>query len=468
MLSNLDEAGAIERLGALDRAHLIHPWVDLGQVDNQVPVIIDRAEGVHVIDIQGRKMIDGMGGMWCVNLGYGRKEIAAAMARQAERMCYFSPFGKISTEPAIELAHRLAKYAPGDLSHVFFTTGGSTAVDSAIRFIHFYFNVMGQTDRRFVISREGAYHGSTFLTATISGKPGDKAFMRFADDIASHLPAPNPYRRPAGMSEPEFGDLCVRQLEERILELGPENVACFVAEPLLASGGVIVPPEGYQKRTLEVCRKHGVLYLSDEVVTGFGRLGHVFASKPVFDLEPDIITTAKGLTSGYVPLGAFLVSDRLFRSILERTGKGQFFANGFTYSAHPVACAAGLAVIDIIEQANILEHARRWGPYFRDQMDSLLDLELVGDVRGSHFMVCVECVQDRQAKTPCPGEWQVAARIFERCREAGLMVRPMGHLVVLSPPVTVTKAHIDEIVSRLRSGIAMVQDELVREGLWRP
>jgi adenosylmethionine-8-amino-7-oxononanoate aminotransferase len=189
------------------------------------------------------------------------------------------------------------------------------------------------------------------------------------------------------MSMEEFGDLCVRQLEERIEELGPENVACFVAEPLLASGGVIVPPPGYQRRTMEVCREHGVLYLSDEVVTGFGRLGHVFASEALFDIQPDIVTTAKGLTSGYVPLGAFLVSDRLYRQVLERTGKGQFFANGFTYSGHPVACAAGLAVIDIIERENVLEHVRRWGPYFRDAMDSLLDLDLVGDVRGSHFGV---------------------------------------------------------------------------------
>jgi adenosylmethionine-8-amino-7-oxononanoate aminotransferase len=383
-------------------------------------------------------------------------------------MCYFSPFGKIATRPAIEFAQRIASYAPGDLTRVFFTSGGSTAVDSAIRFTHFYFNVMGEKNRRYVISRENAYHGSTYLTATISGKPADKPFMRFAEEIACHLPSPNPYRRPDGMSVEAFCDLCVRQLEDKIVELGAENVACFIAEPLLASGGVIVPPPGYHKRTQEVCRKYGVLYISDEVVTGFGRLGHVFASKSVFDLEPDIITTAKGLTSGYVPLGAFLVSDRLFGQLLEMTGKGQFFANGFTYSAHPVACAAGLAALDIMEREDVLAHARRWGPYFRDRMGELADLELVGDVRGSHFMVCVECVAERKAKTPCPADWQVATRIFERCREEGLMVRPMGHLVVLSPPITVTKSDIDDIVARLRAGIAKVQDELVQQKLWQP
>ena len=467
MITNLDDEMRIERLEDLDRRHLIHPWTDLGAVRAQKPLIIDRAEGVHVYDIEGKRMIDGMGGMWCVNVGYGRHEIADAMAEQAKRMCYYSPFTKNSTEPAIEFAHRIAKYTPGDLNRVFFTTGGSTAVDSAIRFIHFYFNFLGQKDRRHIISRENAYHGSTYLTATISGKPGDKPNMRFATDIVHHLPSPNPYRRPAGMSLEAFGDRCVADLENKILELGPDTVACFVAEPLLASGGVIVPPPGYQRRTWEVCRKYGVLYVSDEVVTGFGRLGHVFASEPVFDIVPDIITSAKGLTSGYVPLGAFIVSDALYNRLLDAAGEGQMFANGFTYSAHPVACAAGLAALDILEREDICRHVREWGPYFRDQLGTLGDLDLVGDVRGSHFMVCVECVADKKNKTQCPGEWSVAKRVFERCRERGLMIRPLGNWIVLSPPLTLSKAEIDESTAALRGAIRDVQDDLTREGLWR-
>ncbi len=467
MLTNLTDSMQRERLEDLDRRHLIHPWVDLGAVRAQKPLIIDHAEGVYVYDAEGQKMIDGMGGMWCVNVGYGRDEIAEAMARQAKRMCYYSPFSKNSTEPAIEFAQRIAKYAPGDLNRVFFTTGGSTAVDSAVRFIHFYFSLIGQPERRHVISREQAYHGSTFLTATLSGKPADKPHMRFATDIVHHLPAPNPYRRSKGMSLEEFGDRCVADLENKILELGAENVACFIAEPLLASGGVIVPPPGYQRRTWEVCRKYGVLYISDEVVTGFGRLGHVFASEPVFHIVPDVITSAKGLTSGYVPLGAFLVSDGLYNTMLEKAGEGQMFANGFTYSAHPVACAAGLAALDILEREDICGHVRQWGPYFHAELEKLADLPLVGDVRGSHFMVCVECVSDREAKTPCPGDWNVAKRVFERCRERGLMIRPMGNLIVLSPPLTITKAEIDDAVAAMRGAILSVQDDLAREGLWR-
>jgi adenosylmethionine-8-amino-7-oxononanoate aminotransferase len=203
------------------------------------------------------------------------------------------------------------------------------------------------------------------------------------------------------------------------------------------------------------------------VVTGFGRLGHVFASEPVFDIVPDIITSAKGLTSGYVPLGAFIVSDALYNRLLDAAGQGQMFANGFTYSAHPVACAAGHAALDILEREDICGHVREWGPYFRDQLGTLSDLDLVGDVRGSHFMVCVECVSDKKEKTPCPSDWNVAKRVFDRCSERGLMIRPLGNWIVLSPPLTISQAQIDESVAALRGAIRDVQDDLSREGLWR-
>ncbi|HXU57936.1 MAG TPA: aminotransferase class III-fold pyridoxal phosphate-dependent enzyme, partial [Verrucomicrobiae bacterium] len=233
------------------------------------------------------------------------------------------------------------------------------------------------------------------------------------------------------------------------------------------SGGVIVPPKGYQRRTWEVCRKYDVLYISDEVVTGFGRLGEIFASEPVFDIVPDIITSAKGLTSGYVPLGAFFVSDRLYDRLTGPEGKGKYFTNGFTYSAHPVACAAGLKNLEIIERENILDHVRRTGPYFMERLKTLLDLPIVGDVRGSHMMVCVECVADKKTKQPMPAEWDVAYRIINHAMPRGLLVRPLSHMIVLSPPLTVTKADIDQIVEILSASIRAVADELMREGLWR-
>jgi adenosylmethionine-8-amino-7-oxononanoate aminotransferase len=410
-------------------------------------------------------MIDGIGGMWCVNVGYGRDEIADAIAEQARKLCYFSPFGMIATPPSIEFSHRLAKYAPGDLKHVFFTTGGSTAVDSALRFVQFRNNFLGKPKKKHIITREYAYHGSTLLSASVSGKPADRGNMDLITDTIHHIPAPNPYRRPDGMSLEAFCDAKVADLEDKILELGAENVACFIAEPLMASGGVIVPPPGYQKRTWEICRKYDVLYISDEVVTGFGRLGHIFASEPMFEIQPDIITCAKGLTSGYVPLGAMLVSDRLFDALTETAGKGQFFANGYTYSAHPVACAAGMANLDIIEREDICGRVRELGPYFRQRLGELSDLDLVGDVRGSHFMVCVESSADKAKKTPTPPDWDVARRIFEKCVPRGLLVRPMGHLMVLSPPLVITRAQIDEAVDTLRKAIIDVTDDLTRERL---
>src|SRR5690606_15098696 len=227
--------------------------------------------------------------------------------------------------------------------------------------------------------------------------------------------------------------------------------ACFIAEPILASGGVIIPPEGYHRRTLEICRKYDVLYISDEVVTGFGRLGQIFASEPVFDLVPDIITCAKGLTSGYVPLGAVMISDRLYDRITGPDAKGQMFANGFTYSAHPVACAAGLKNLEILEREDLCGHVRDVGPYFIERLRSLLDLPIVGDVRGSHLMGCVEYVLDKETKEPIPAEWDIAQRIINETMPRGLVARPMGHLAVMSPPLIITRAQIDEMVEILRT-----------------
>src|SRR5262245_27894050 len=456
-----------EALWQEDRDHIIHPWIDLGTAKTREPLIVAEAEGVHIYDSRGNRMIDGIGGMWCVNIGYGREEMAQAIADQARRMPYFSPFGLISTPPSIDFGSRLAQYTPGDLKHVFFTTGGSTAVDSALRFIQFYNNFHGRPNKKHIITREYAYHGSTYLSASVSGKPGDRGHLDFVTDTVHHLPSPNPYRRPEGMSEVEFGAAKVKDLEDKILELGPEKVAGFIAEPLLASGGVIVPPKGYQKATREICRKYDVLYISDEVVTGFGRLGEIFASEPVFEIVPDIITCAKGLTSGDVPLGAFMLSDRLYERVTGEGAKGKFFANGFTYSAHPVACAAGLKNLEIIEREKLCERVRELGPYFQKRFQTLAELPLVGNVRGSHLMVCVEFVTDRKAKTVPPPEWEVGFRAMRNTVPRGLLVRPMGHLLVLSPPLIVTRAQIDEAVEALRGGIKDTMDELTREGLWR-
>lgn len=452
---------ANDQRSSLDARHLIHPWTDFGE---QPVLILEEGKGIHVRDSTGHEMIDGMGGMWCVNIGYGRKEMAQAIAEQAEKMCYYSPFGFLSNTPSIELAARLAAYAPGDLKRVFFTTGGSTAVDTAMRLVSFYFNVTGRPQKRHVITRGLAYHGSTHLTASLSGKPADRGLIDLIEDAIHHIPAPNPYRRPEGMTVEEFCDQKVAELEDKILELGPENVACFIAEPILASGGVVVPPPGYHRRTLEICRKHGVIYISDEVVTGFGRNGEIFASEPVYGIVPDMITCAKGLTSGYVPLGAVLVSDRIYDEIAKATN-GRIFANGFTYSSHPVSCAAALKNLEIIEREDICQHVREIGPYFMAELAKLTDLSMVGDVRGSHLMACIEYVTDKQARTAPPASWEIAKRIIRETMPRGLMVRPMGNLVVMSPPLIIDRQQIDTMVRILREATEAVTAQLRHEGL---
>ncbi|MCI0431858.1 MAG: aminotransferase [Rhodospirillales bacterium] len=447
------------------RRHLIQPWPVLDALGVETRTLLSRSEGVYVYDERGRRLLDGPAGMWCVQIGHRRPEMAEAIAEQVMSLPYYSPW-YTTTGPAAELAAKIAGYAPDDLDFVFFTTGGSTAVDTALRFVQFYNNLRGRPRKKLILSRQGAYHGSTYLTATCCGKPRDKGLMDQASDIVRHLSAPYPYRRPAELSIEAFCDFLVEELESTILELGPERVACFLAEPILASGGVIVPPEGYHRRMEAVCRKYDVLTISDEVVTGFGRLGHMFASEAEFGLQPDMIAFAKGVTSGYVPLGGVAISRRLIEE-LKATGNGTaMFSNGYTYSSHPVACAAALKNIEIIEREGLNGHVRAIAPYFQARLQELSELPIVGEVRGMGLMACVECVSDRSSREPLALDQEVGRRIDRHCQELGLIVRPMGHLCVMSPPLIITRAQIDEMVAILREGIERTQADLRREGLW--
>ena len=449
-----------------DRENVLHPWAPLETRREADSFIVAESENIYVYDSNGEKFIDGIGGMWCVNIGYGREEMAEAVAEQIRRMPYYSPFGALGTPPAAELAAKLAELAPGDLNTVFFSTGGSTANDSAIRFVQFYFNTVGKPDKKHIITRQEAYHGSTYLAASLCGKATDKSNFDFITDTVHHLSAPNPYRREENESVAAFCDRIVDELENKIREIGPDKVACFIAEPILASGGVVVPPHGYHARTLEVCRKYDVIYISDEVVTGFGRLGHFFASEPVFDIIPDIITSAKGLTSAYAPLGATIFSDRLMDRVSGENSGGLTFSNGFTYSGHPVACAAALKNIEIIEREDLCGHVRKVGPYFQGRLKELRDLPIVGDVRGSHLMGCIECVADKRTKEPFAVEAKVGKRIDDHCQARGLILRPLGSRCVFSPPLTITEAQIDRMVSIMGESIAATVADLRREGIW--
>ncbi len=445
-----------------DNEHVVHPWEGMASIGENDRTFAESADGIYVTTETGKTLIDGPAGMWCVQVGYGNTEIADAMADQARDMAYFSPFNNANSVPA-KLAHEIARRTPGDLNHVFFTTGGSTAIDTALRFVQFRNNVRGQPDKKIILSRQKAYHGSTYLAASVSGKERDKGWLDQAQDLAYFLPNVNPSIRPAGQSVEAFLDEKLADLENAILEIGPDRVAAFVAEPILASGGVIVPPKGYHKRCLEVCHRHDVLYISDEVVTGWGRLGHWFASEEVFDIVPDIITTAKGLTSGYVPLGACILSDALIDSVSGSKSREATFSNGYTYSGHPVAAAAALKNIEILEREQILEHVQTVSPYFQERLHALRHHAIVTDTRGMGLVGCVECsvASDGQQLEV---DRDIGTRIDRHCQDLGLIVRPIINMCVFSPPLIISLDQIDKMFDIMDESIKRVTQELCTTG----
>ncbi len=449
-----------------DNENFLHPWEGMAHLGQNERTFAESGLGVHVVTEDGKRLIDGPAGMWCIQLGYGNTEIADAMAQQAKEMAYFSPFNNANSAPA-RLAHEIAQRTPGDLNHVFFTTGGSTAVDSALRFVQFRNNLLGKTEKKIVISRQKAYHGSTYLAASVSGKERDKGWLDQASQLTRFLPNVNPYTRRSDQTVDDFLDEKIADLENMILQTGADKVAAFIAEPILCSGGVIVPPQGYHQRCLEICQKYDVLYISDEVVTGFGRLGHWFASEDVFGIQPDIITCAKGMTSGYVPMGACIISDRLIADVSGDHGRNATFSNGFTYSGHPVSAAAGLKTIEIMERDRILEHVRAITPLFEERLQALADLPLVGDARGVGLVGCVECVADAEANNLLDLDKSVGAMIDHHCQENGLILRPIINMCVFSPPLIITEGELNEMFDILEKGIRLATDDLTRQGVFR-
>jgi adenosylmethionine-8-amino-7-oxononanoate aminotransferase len=420
-------------------------------------------QGCYLTDSCGKRYFDGIGGMWCVNVGYGRREIAEAMAEQARQLCYSNTFVDITNPPAAELAAKLAALAPGSLNHVAFATSGSSAIDTAVRLAHYAQSRRAERSRRLIISRKNSYHGSTYLGMTVGRRDGDQPpHFHYVPDLVHHLSAPYPYRRPQGMSEAEFSDFLVEEFRAKIEELGAENIAAFIAEPAQASGGVTIPPPRYLPRMRELCTANGIFFIADEVVTAFGRLGHMFASEDEFGIVPDIIVTAKGLTSGYIPLAAVIYSDAIQEAI-SRPDPEAWFTHGFTYSGHPVSCAVGLKNIEIIEREDLCGNAIRVGGYLEQRLAVLTTLPIVGDVRGRCLMMCLEYVADKETKALFPDGINISKRISRECEAAGLLVRPIGHLDVLSPPLIITRDEVDFVVETLHKAIVKVTDELVRE-----
>ena len=448
-----------------DRDHVIHPYANYQRFQAEGSTIFTKGKGHYIEDLDGNRYLDGMAGLWCVNIGHGNEELAATIAQQASTLAYFNTFEDASSIPAAQLAAKLAQVCPGTLNHTFFGTGGSLANDTAIKLAHYYFNQLGKPQKKLVISRDLAYHGSTYLAHALTGIKPTHIGFDLAHDLVHYVSAPYHYRHQTDLSEAEFCDYLLNELEQKIHELGAENIACFIAEPIMGAGGVIVPPKGYQKRTWELCKAHDILYISDEVVTAFGRLGHMIASEAAFEVVPDILVLAKGISSGYVPLGATVISEAMHEVISQPKADNPYLSHGFTYSGHALACAAGLKNIEILESDGFCTHVQTYGPYFEEKLATLSDHAIVGQVRGSHYMLCLELVQDKITRAPFADEVAIAKRVYWRCKAQGLMMRPIGNLCVLSPPLTFNQAAIDETVHILDKSISMVQDDLVKEGI---
>ena len=439
-------------LKALDTAHHLHPFTDYKALAEEGGSrIIERAEGVWLWDSDGNRMLDGMAGLWCVNVGYGRDELADAAAEQMRRLGYYNTFFKTASAPAVELAERLVALTPDGLNHVFFANSGSEANDTVIRLVRHFWNLRGKHRKKTIIGRTYGYHGSTVGAVSLSGMGPMHAQADLPLPGFVHIKPPYWYDYGGDLDPEAFGLQAARALEERILELGAETVAAFIGEPIQGAGGVIIPPESYWPEIQRICKKYDVLLIADEVICGFGRLGHWFGSDR-YAIEPDLMPMAKGLTSGYVPLSAVMVGDRVAETLIDKGGE---FYHGFTYSGHPVACAVALANIDIIEREGLLERVRTdTGPYLLGKLHEAFDGHpLVGEVRGDGLIAAIELVADKKTRARLPEYGKTGTRCRDECFKRNLVMRAVRDAMVLSPPLIIERGEIDELIARAKGAI---------------
>ncbi len=449
----------------LDRRTVFHPFTVLGRHEANGPLMIVEGSRSRLWDASGREYIDAMAGLWCVNVGYGREEIGEALAGAAGRLGFYHSFSSMGTEAPAVLAERLLEMAPPSMSKVFFGNGGSDANDTQLKLVWFYNNALGRPEKKKVIARRRGYHGMTVASGALTGIPAmHRGFdAPFASTILHTTPPHRLWEAEPGATDAEFSARLAQDLDDLIVAEGPETVAAFIAEPIQAAGGVIVPPEGYFEQIQAVLRKHDVLLIADEVVTGFGRLGSWLGSD-VLGLEPDLITFAKGITSGYVPLSACVVSEKVWRVLVEGSGDAAF-GHGFTYSSHPVAAAAALANLDLIESEGLIERVREVGPYLQGALrEGLADHPMVGEVRGRELIAAVELVQEREPAVAFDPQLKVGPRVVAACLERGVITRalPEADTLGFSPPFVVEREEIDRIVEAVRASIDEVSRELGR------
>ena len=437
-------------LQALDRKHHMHPFTDQGELNDIGTRVITKADGVYIWDSEGHKMLDGMAGLWCVAVGYGRKELAQAAYDQMLELPYYNSFFQCSTPPAIKLAKKLAELAPDHLNNVFFTGSGSESNDTVLRLVRHYWKSKGEPQKSVIISRKNAYHGSTVAGASLGGMK----YMHEQGDLPIpgivHIDQPYWFAE-GGDSDPEvFGLERAQQLEAKILELGVNRVAAFIAEPLQGAGGVIIPPASYWPEISRICEKYDILLIVDEVITGFGRTGNWFGSE-TFGIKPDFMPIAKGLSSGYLPIGGVMLSDRVANYLKEEGGE---FNHGYTYSGHPAAAAVALKNLEIIQSEKLVEKvANDTGPYLQKRWGELLEHPIVGETRGVGLVCALELVKDKTTRERLAPDGKAGGLCKDFSTKNGLVMRATGDIMLVSPPLIISREEIDELIDKARKSL---------------
>ena len=441
-----------EALQASDKAHFLHPFSDFKEMGQNGTRLVSQAEDVYIYSSEG-KLLDGMSGLWCCNLGYSQQSIVDAVAKQLQELPYYNSFFQCSHPPAIQLAEELAKIAPDHINNVFYTNSGSEGNDTVIRLVRRYWDLKGQPDKRVIISRKNAYHGSTVAAASLGGMGFMHEQFNVLPDIV-HVDQPYWFGEGGDLTPDELGLKAAKSLEDKILELGVENVACFIAEPIQGAGGVIIPPVTYWPEVKRILNKYDILFVSDEVIFGFGRTGKWFGCD-YYDTKPDLINFAKAVTNGYQPLGGVMIADKV-ADVLKADG-GEF-GHGFTYSGHPAACAAALATLKIIHEQNIVENVDKVsGPYFSKRLQQLADHPIVGEVRSVGMVGAIELVKDKASRTRFSDNSDAGAACRDASIANGLVMRATGDTMIMAPPLIMTLAQIDELFDKAKLALDETQ-----------
>ena len=444
-----------EQWQEIDSAHHLHPFTDYKSLAKEGSNIIVKADGVYLTNTDNKQFLDAMSGLWCVNVGYGRKILADVAYKQMQELPYYNSFFKTATAPSIELAQQLAEISPGDLNHAFFSSSGSEANDTVVRMVRRYWDLKGQPNKKTFISREYAYHGSTMTGMSLGGMTAMHEQGGMMPGFA-HVMPPYWYKYGQEMSPEEFGIFTANKIEEKILELGPENIAAFIGEPIQGAGGVIIPPETYWPRVQEICSKYDILVVVDEVICGFGRTGNWFGSD-TYGINPDIVTMAKGISSGYIPLSGIMVGKRVSDVLIDEGGE---FYHGYTYSGHPVACAVAIENLKIIREENLIENSKNTSVYLNEKMKEIADHPLVGEVRMKSYIGCVELVKDKEKGTMFEDTGTVGTICRDYCIENGLIMRAVRDGMIFCPPLIFSKNHIDELVEKLKKSLDQTHNHI--------